>query len=269
MEARTLSLPVLDPLQVNAEEVLDHLRDLRPDLMVVASYGQILKAPLLALPALGCVNLHASLLPAWRGAAPVAHALLAGDPVTGVTLMQMDAGLDTGPLLATSRTSITEEDDRGLLTARLATLAAEMLISNLTDLHAGRLVPQPQDNSLATLAPRLHKSDGLLDWQLTAREVVRRVQAFSPRPGAFTFIADRRILVRQAVTAEGLTAPEGPPGTVAAGEGHAAVLVRCGAGTVLRLLQVQPAGRGSMAAADAMRGRQFSPGDVFAASSPD
>ncbi len=267
--ARELGLPVLDPPRVNDQEVLGDLREFLPDLLVVASYGQIMKTPLLTLPVLGCVNLHASLLPAWRGAAPVAHALLAGDAVTGVTLMQMDEGLDTGPMLATLPTPISDTDDRGKLTARLAVMAAQILMDNLDALSSGSLVPQPQDHAMATLAPRLQKADGLLDWHRPALEIARRVRAFSPRPGAFTFNGGRRLLVRQVVLEPDLIPPAGPPGTLAESAGQAGVPVRCGGGTVLRLVQVQPEGRGAMAAAAAMRGRQLRPGDVLQADPPD
>ena len=266
--AGELGLPVLDPPRVNAAEVLVRLQEFQPDLLVVASYGQILKSPLLSLPALGCVNLHASLLPAWRGAAPVAHALLAGDAVTGVTLMQMDEGLDTGPMLAARSTPVVETDDRGQLTARLAGLAAEILLENLDALSSGRLPPQTQDPAMATLAPRLNKADGRLDWRRPAPEIARRVRAFSPRPGAFTFIGGRRLLVRQVALATAKP-PQGPPGTLAAPEGPAGVPVRCGEGTALLLVKVQPEGRATMEAVAAMRGRQMSPGDVLQADPPD
>jgi methionyl-tRNA formyltransferase len=267
--ARDLGLPVLDPPRVNDAEVLERLQALEPDLLVVASYGQIMKSPLLSLPLRGCVNLHASLLPAWRGAAPVAHALLAGDGVTGVTLMQMDEGLDTGPMLAARSTPITEADDRGLLTARLADMAAELLLDNLERLSSGGLQPQPQDHAMATLAPRLNKADGRLDWSRPALEVARRVRAFSPRPGAFTFIGGRRLLVRQVALDTALKAPEGPPGSLAAPEGQSGIPVRCGEETALRLVRVQPEGRAAMEAAAAMRGRQLSPGDVLQSHAPD
>lgn len=269
LAAAELGLPVLDPPRVNDAQVLDRLQAFQPDLLVVASYGQIMKLPLLSLPVRGCVNLHASLLPAWRGAAPVAHALLAGDAVTGVTLMQMDEGLDTGPMLAARSTPITETDDRGQLTARLAGMAAEILVENLDALSAGRLAAQPQDHALATLAPRLNKVDGRLDWRRPALEIARRVRAFSPRPGAFTFIGGRRLLVRQVALVRGLKPPQGPPGSLAAPEGQAGIPVRCGEETALRLVRVQPEGRAAMDAVAAMRGRQLSAEDVLQSDPPD
>ncbi|MCZ6650282.1 MAG: methionyl-tRNA formyltransferase [Acidobacteria bacterium] len=267
--AEALGLPVLAPPRVNEPQVLEALSALTPDLLVVASYGQILKAPLLALPRLGCVNLHASLLPAWRGAAPVAHTLLAGDPVTGVTLMQMDEGLDTGPILACLRTPVAWGDDRGRLTNRLAGMAADLLVAHLNDIEAGRLPPVPQDDSLASRAPALKKTQGCLDWQRPAREVARRVRAFSPRPGAFTFTGSRRLLVRRVrLPAPGWLPPEGPPGTLGPLARQHGVPVRCGEGTGLFLVQVQPEGRGAMTAAAALHGRQLRPGQVLGQPTP-
>lgn len=264
--AEAHGLPVLAPSRVNEEQVLETLSALNPDLLVVASYGQILKAPLLALPRLGCVNLHASLLPAWRGAAPVAHTLLAGDPVAGVTLMQMDEGLDTGAMLARLRTPVALGDDRGRLTERLAGMAADLLVTHLDDLEAGRLQPVPQDHRLATRAPALKKIQGCLDWQLSAREVARRVRAFSPRPGAFTTSGSRRLLIRRILLpSAGWLPPEGPPGTVGPLSREYGVPVRCGQGTGLFLASVQPEGRGAMSAAAAFHGRQLRVGQVLGA----
>jgi methionyl-tRNA formyltransferase len=262
--ARDLGLAVRTPVRVNAPEELDALEALAPDLLVVAAYGQILRARLLALPRLGCVNLHASLLPRWRGAAPVAHALLAGDERTGVTLMRMDEGLDTGPMLARLETAIVESDDRGTLTRRLADLAAELLLANLPRLAAGgiREIPQPDDG--VTHAPSLKKSDGFLDWSRPAPEVVRRVRAFSPRPGAFTFRDDRRLLIRRARAAAADPVPALPrPGVIGRAEKGRGVPVACGAGTVLWLERVQPAGRGEMDAEAAARGRHLPEGALL------
>ena len=266
--AEALGLHVLAPVNVNEPGVIGTLTELQPDLMVVASYGQILKGPLLALPRLGCVNLHASLLPAWRGAAPVAHALLTGDTVTGVTLMQMDKGLDTGPMLACMRTPVVAADDRGKLTLRLAQMAAELLVDRLPALAAGGLQPVTQNAALASHAPALKKADGCLDWTRPAEEVARRARAFSPRPGAFTFIQGKRLLVRRAA-AVAAPAPEGVPGTLGPAAAGGAVPVRCGAGTCLHLLEVQPEGRGRMEAAAAMRGRRLQPGQVLGARTDD
>ncbi len=267
--AQALGLPVLVPQGVNERQVLEAVDALATDLLVVASYGQILKAPLLALPRLGCINLHASLLPVWRGAAPVAHTLLAGDPVTGVTLMQMDEGLDTGPILACLRTPVAWGDDRGRLTQRLAQMAAELLVAHLHDIEAGCLKPVPQDDRLASRAPALKKAQGCLDWQRPAREVARRVRAFSPRPGAFTFTGSRRLLVRRVrLQAPGWAPPEGPPGTLGSLSPQHGVPVRCGEGTGLFLVQVQPEGRGAMTAAAALHGRRLLPGQVLGAAGP-
>jgi len=264
--AEAHGLPVLNPPRVNEPQVLEALDALAPDLMVVASYGQILKTPLLALPRLGCVNLHASLLPAWRGAAPVAHTLLAGDPVTGVTLMRMNEGLDTGPILAALRTPVAWGDDRGRLTNRLAGMAAELLVAHLGDMEAGHLSPVPQDARLASHAPALKKAQGCLDWRRSACEVARQVRAFSPRPGAFTSAGSRRLLVRRVrLPSPGWVPPEGPPGTLGPLSRQYGVPVRCGEGTGLFLVQVQPEGRGTKTAAAALNGRQLRPGQVLGA----
>jgi methionyl-tRNA formyltransferase len=256
--ARDLGLPLRTPVRINAAGELEALSRLAPDLLVVAAYGQILRPRLLELPRLGCVNLHASLLPRWRGAAPVAHALLAGDRRTGVTLMQMDPGLDTGPTLARVETDIRETDDRGTLTDRLAGLAAELLLESLPRLAAGELPPAPQPEEGVTHAPPLEKPDGRLDWTREAGELARRVRAYSPEPGAFTFRDGMRLLIRRARPAvPEETGPAGEPGTVGAPVPKAGVPVACGGGTVLWLRRVQPAGRGEMDAEAAARGRHL------------
>jgi methionyl-tRNA formyltransferase len=256
--ALDLGLPVRAPEKINAREEREELARLAPDLLVVAAYGQILRARLLDLPRLGCVNLHASLLPRWRGAAPVAHALLAGDRRTGVTLMRMDAGLDTGPMLARVETAIDDQDDRGRLTGRLAELGAGLLLDNLPRLAAGELraVSQPEEG--VTHAPPLEKTDGRLDWTRKAEELARRVRAFSPEPGAFTTRDGRRLLIRGARPAgPGETGPTGEPGTIGAPVRKTGVPVACGGGTVLWLQRVQPAGRGEMDSEAAARGRHL------------
>jgi methionyl-tRNA formyltransferase len=256
--ARELGLPVRAPEKINVRQERGELARLAPDLLVVAAYGQILRPRLLELPRLGCVNLHASLLPRWRGAAPVAHALLAGDRRTGVTLMQMDAGLDTGPTLARVETAIDDQDDRGRLTGRLAELGAGLLMDNLAALATGELQAVPQPDEGVTLAPPLEKSDGCLDWTRQADELARRVRAFSPEPGAFTSRDGRRLLIRRARPAGPEEArPAGEPGTIGAPVRKAGVPVACGGETVLWLQRVQPAGRGEMDAEAAARGRHL------------
>ena len=257
--ADRLKLPLAMPERASAPATLERLAALAPDLIVVASYGEILKPAFLALPRLGCVNLHASLLPRWRGASPVTQAILAGDAVTGVTLMRMDAGLDTGPILASVSTPVDDAEDCGALTARLAHLAADLLLRSLPALAAGALPDQPQDASLATRAPRLETEDGRIDWARPAAEIARQVRACTPKPGAFTSVAGRRLLIRQA-RALPRAAVDGLPGEVGAAPGDEGVPVACGSDTALLLLRVQPEGRGPMSAQDAARGRLLAAG---------
>ena len=248
--AAELGLPVRQPESLRAPEAVGALAALAPDLMVVVAYGLILPPAVLALPRLGCVNVHASLLPRWRGAAPVQWAILAGDRETGVCLMRMDEGLDTGPVLACTRTAIGPRETAGELEARLADLGAGLLARSLPRLAAGALEAVPQDGAAATYAPKIAKADAELDWRLPAAELDRRVRAFHPRPVAWTRLDGEPLRVWRA---EPLAAPAGAePGVVVAASGHPEVA--CGEGR-LRLLEVQPAGGRRMDAAAFARGR--------------
>ncbi|MFQ5670444.1 MAG: methionyl-tRNA formyltransferase [Acidobacteriota bacterium] len=266
--AAALGLPVRTPEPIHSVSELAALARLGADLMVVAAYGQILTREVLALPRLGCVNLHGSLLPSWRGAAPVAHALLAGDPVTGVTLMQMDAGLDTGPVLAQARAAVTAEDDRGGLTDRLAGVAARLLIDSLPRLAAGELPPLPQDEALVSYAPALKREEGQVNWSRPGQPLWRQIRAYTPRPGAFTFLASgRRLLLRRArVLAPHEDLPTGPPGSLGPPGKGGGIPVRCGGETGLMLLRVQPGGCREMEAAAAVRGGHLALGTALGGS---
>jgi methionyl-tRNA formyltransferase len=180
--ALELGLPVLQPEKVRDPEVVERVRSLAPDVFVVAAYGQIIPPALLAIPRLGAVNVHASLLPRHRGAAPIAHAILAGDRETGVTIMRMDEQLDHGPVLAVAKTEIGEREDAVALTGRLAEIGAQLLVETLERLERVEAVEQKHD--LATAAPRLNREDGELDWSMGAQEIDRRVRALQPWPGA-------------------------------------------------------------------------------------
>ncbi|MCL5951323.1 MAG: methionyl-tRNA formyltransferase [Chloroflexi bacterium] len=227
------------------------LRDLSPDLAIVAAYGLILPADILAIPRLGCVNTHASLLPRHRGAAPIMAAILMGDSETGVTLMQMQAGLDTGPILAQKAIPISPDDTTGTLTTKLSHLAADLVIETLPRILSGSIVPRPQEQAQATLFKTIGKEEGLIDWTRTAVEIERRVRAFNPWPSAFTFWQNRqlKILRAQALAGRQSTAPgqvvQTPEG-VAVGTGEG----------VLLLKEVQLAGKNAMKSEDFVRGQK-------------
>lgn len=179
--ALELGLDLFQPERIREAEVVEKLRRLEPDLLVVVAYGQIIGASVLAIPRLGAVNVHASLLPRHRGAAPVAHAILAGDRETGVTIMRMDEKLDHGPILSTRGTTIGPREDAVELTARLAEMGAELLVKTIAGIET--ITPREQDHERATLAPRLTRKDGELEWSLAPEDIDRRVRAFQPWPG--------------------------------------------------------------------------------------
>lgn len=182
--ALDLGLAVMQPEKLRVPEAMEQLRAWAPDLIVVAAFGQILRKDVLDLPRHGCINVHASLLPRWRGAAPINAAILVGDEETGVTIMQMDVGLDTGPMLAQKSIRLTRDDTAGSVTQTLSTLGADLLIETLPRWIAGEIQPQPQDDTLATYAPMLKKEEGRLDFNHDVNELERRVRAFNPWPGA-------------------------------------------------------------------------------------
>jgi len=185
--ALQLGLPVLQPARARDEKFIAELRALKPDLIVVAAYGQILPQSILDLPQHGCVNVHTSLLPKYRGAAPIQWAIAGGDTETGVTIMKMDAGLDTGPIVAQRRTPILPDDDSATLHERLAQLGTELLAQTIPDYAAGKIQPVPQPAEGVSHAPKIKKEDGHIDWNLPAKTIENRLRAFTPWPGAFTF----------------------------------------------------------------------------------
>ena len=245
-------LALFQPHSLRTPEAMVQLAAWKPDVIVVAAFGQILRQDVLDLPPHGCLNVHASLLPRWRGAAPVAAAILDGDDVTGVTIMRMDAGLDTGPILAQREEPILPDDTRATLQERLARMGAELLVETLPAYLAGGLPPRPQPEGGATYARQLRKEDGLLDWSRPADELARQVRAFTPWPGPFTTWRGRRLKVLRSAPLPGWRG-ETPPGTVVALADGVAVATGEGA---LRLEKVQLAGKRPMDSAIFIRGQR-------------
>jgi len=246
--ALELGVEVLQPPTLRTAEILERLGP-APDLLVVVAYGLLLPPGVLAWPRLGCVNVHASLLPRWRGAAPIQHALLAGDATTGVSLMRMDEGLDTGPVYAARETPIGTRETAADLHDRLAELGARLLADALPALLAGELRAIAQRPELATRAPKIAKTDAVLDWGRPAAELERRVRAFNPRPVAEAVLDDgRRLRVWQALAVDTPSGGNGPaPGAILAA-GSAGIDVATAAGA-LRLTRVQPPSARAMDAA--------------------
>lgn len=234
------------PPSLKSPEARQPIADAAADVMVVAAYGLILPQAVLDLPRRGCLNIHGSLLPRWRGAAPVQRAILAGDAQTGVGIMQMEAGLDTGPVLLERATPIGPRENAGDLTARLAALGAEAIVEALANLD--RLVPRPQDDAKATYAAKLAKAEAALDWRLPAIELDRRIRAFNPFPGAETVLAGAALKVWEARPAEG----SGIPGEVLASD-PGSLKIACGTGA-LDLQIVQRSGSRRLPVADFLRG---------------
>ena len=236
--ALELNIPVMQPEKLRASEAMDQLRAWNPELIVVAAFGQILKKDVLDLPRHGCINVHASLLPCWRGAAPINAAILHGDEETGVTIMQMDVGLDTGPMLASKSIRIKPDDTAGSVIQALSTLGADLLIETLPDYFSGKLTPQPQPAQGDTYAPMLKKEDGLLNFTRPAIELERRVRAMNPWPSAWFEWNGNLLKVLRASTVSGdKSLVSGSRFTV---EGRPAVQSAEGA---LVLDEVQPSGK--------------------------
>ncbi len=238
--ALRLGLPVIQPEKLRQPEAMEQLRAWAPDLIVVAAFGQILRPDVLDLPRFGCVNVHASLLPRWRGAAPIQAAILAGDKETGVTIMKMDAGVDTGPILAQRALPIAPDETGGSLFEKLARLGADLLLETLPRYLSGEIVPRPQPEEGVTYAPMLKKEDGLLDFSQPAAALERRVRAMNPWPGAYFEWRGAPLKVLRARVGEEKSPGAGRRLTV---EGRPAL--GCGEG-ILLLEEVQPAGKKPM-----------------------
>ena len=237
--ALELGIPVMQPEKLRAPETIDQLRAWKPDLIVVVAFGQILKKDVLDLPRFGCINVHASLLPRWRGAAPISAAILHGDEETGVTIMQMDVGLDTGPMLAQRSIRLSRDDTAGSVTETLSYFGADLLIETLSDYLSGKIIPKPQPKEGVTYAPMLKKEEGKLDFTRDVDQLARQVRAFNPWPGTFMDFDGALLKIHKAHIEKG-NAKEGQRLVV---QDQPAVGAR---GGLLILDEVQPAGKKSM-----------------------
>lgn len=247
--ALDLGLPVAQPDKLkHNEEFRAQLAALSPDAIVVVGYGRIIPQWMIDLPPLGNINLHASLLPKYRGAAPIQWAIACGETVTGVTTMRIDAGLDTGDILLQKAVPIAPTDSAEDMAPRLAAIGAGLMVESLYGLHAGTIHPQPQDNSKATLAPILKKEDGRIDFHLTAPQICNRLRGFQPWPGTFTSFRGKNLHVWDVRPVE-RTVPQGE--LLVEGD---RLLVGCGGASALELLEVQPEGKKRLAARDFVHG---------------
>ncbi len=254
LAAAQWGLPTLKPRSLTDDESQERLRAARADVIVVAAYGVLLPPAVLSIPARGCLNIHASLLPRWRGAAPIARALLAGDAQTGISIMRMDAGLDTGPVLLEAPLAIGPRESAGSLTQSLASLGAQAIVTALASLDS--LPLRAQDSSSATYAAKITKAEAHIDWALPSADVDRRVRAFNPAPGAESLVAGEVLKVWEAEPAPGT----GKPGEVLRADTE--FVVACGEGALI-LRKVQRAGGKAMLARDFLRGFRLAKGEIL------
>jgi methionyl-tRNA formyltransferase len=244
---RPLSLPILQPARIKERQAIEEIRALEPNIIVVAAYGQILPADVLEIPKIGCLNLHASLLPHWRGAAPIQAAIVAGDRETGITVMYMDEGLDTGDIMLQRKTTILPSDTGRSVHDRLANIAPDTLLNALRLLAEGNAPRIPQDNTLATYAPKLKREDGKIDWSESADVIERKIRAFNPWPGAYMTIDGRNLKIFSGSVVD----LNGKPGQILSGEKELVVAAGKGA---LSLSDVQLEGKQRMSASEFLRG---------------
>ncbi len=255
-------IPVITPVNINTPESVKELKKLAPDIFVVVSYGQILKPEVLAVPSIGSVNVHGSLLPRLRGAAPIQWAIANGETATGVTTMLLNEQMDAGDILESMECPILPEDTAPTLHDRLAGLGASLLIRTLDNLRAGRAQPRPQEKALVTFAPKLKKQDGRMDWRRSASELRNRIRAFQPWPGAFferPCASGKWVKALRAAVAPAQS--DALPGVVLQID-SSGILVQTGAGGLL-LLEIQPESRPAMKAVDFALGRSIKPGEQF------
>lgn len=275
-------IAVYQPQKIRAEESYEYFRNAAPDVVVIIAYGQIIPARLIEFPRLGWINLHGSLLPKYRGAAPIHWAIASGETRTGLTTMRIDAGLDTGPTLLTHETEIAPDETAPELYARLAEAGAPLIVETLRRLASGTIKPTPQDNSQATLAPPLKKEDGRINWSLSAHKIYNRIRGFQPWPGAFTTFREKQCAIwgkpapdQSVISGATVGAGLRPAATIASQVGQqvpgtisvngADVDVTCGEGTALGLEFVQLEGRKKISAREFANGARLASGETFGA----
>jgi methionyl-tRNA formyltransferase len=254
--AERAGIPILQPLKIRTPEFLQAVSAWKPDLIAVTAFGRILHTPILQLPPMGCVNVHGSLLPKYRGAAPVQWAVINGETETGITTMLMDEGMDTGPMLLQEKLDILPDDTAGTLASRLAELGGRLLVKTIAQLKAGSIIPTKQDDGQATLAPLLKKEDGLIDWTMNATALADRVRGLAPWPGAYTFFGPERWNVWKAVSRAGATVDK--PGMIVA-VNKQAILVATGEG-VLEIREIQTANSKRMSVGQFLAGHRVTAG---------
>jgi methionyl-tRNA formyltransferase len=255
--AAEMHLPVYQPKRVREPAFVEQLRAIGPEVIVVAAYGQILPTEILTLPKYGCVNIHASLLPRYRGAAPINWAIIRGEQETGITIMQMDEGMDTGAVLLQDRIPIDAADTAGTVLVKLSSLGAKLITTALPLITSGKLPPMAQNGVQATMAPPLKKEDGVVDWDLTAVEIRNRVRGLSPWPGAYSFLDHKIVKILASEAVDGT----GEPGLLYEKDKN---VLEAGTGRgLLRILSLQPEGKKPMTAAEFLRGHRGIAGKKF------
>jgi methionyl-tRNA formyltransferase len=266
VRALELGLPVVQPTKLKTGEFAEWVRAQQADVALVVAYGRILRRDVLDAPRLGCVNVHASLLPKYRGAAPITWAVVRGETETGVTLMKLDEGMDTGPTFATVATPIGPDETAGELGERLARIGGDAVRESLRRYVAGEYALVAQDDAAATAAPMLEKDNGRIDWTMGARQVHDHVRGMSPWPGAFTMARGRPVKVHatRVLTTEAIAARAQPPGQVVLADKSRVLVASGGAGTV-ELVTVQPEGKRAMRASEWVMGRGVAEGDTLGA----
>jgi len=255
------SIPCLQPVRIKASEAVTELESFEADIFVVAAYGQILPKSVLDMPRFGCVNVHASLLPKYRGAAPIQRAIIDGEKTTGVTIMQMDAGLDTGDMLLTKEIAITPDDTGGTLHDKLANLGAQALVEALDEIAAGKQQPKQQDDALSTYAQMLTKETGRINWNNSAVNIANIVRGLAPRPSAWTTL-DGEIFKMHVVTAHPEQQEQGVPGQVIVADGKNGIVVATGEGA-LHIDELQRQNAKRLKADEFLRGNTLNIGAIF------